>query len=278
MELRTFFPKLLGDLSIFQKPKPPCLQKSTNFYYNLGYWFLSLIVLVIAGFYTSYFSILLRPQPSIIHIHFTLMALWVMMLITQPFLIKFKKVYWHRLVGKISYVLVPLVLISSFLMIRFSYYRFISDLKQKIQNGSSTLTNSELLKEAAKFQALTFYYLLAFVIFYSLAVINRKKSFVHSRYMLATALVLLGPTVDRILFFVFHLKELPGGIPLESLAFFIADLILLLLLWKDYKNKRPTKTLLICLCISLVGQILNFTVPSTNAWTQLVSFLMRPAP
>ena len=95
--------------------------------------------------------------------------------------------------------------------------------------------------------------------------------------MLATALALLGPTVDRILFFVFNLSEFPFGIPIEAMAFFIADLILLLLLWKDYKNKRPTKTLLICLCISLAFQILYFTVPSTNVWKELVSFLMRPA-
>lgn len=254
------------------------MQKSTNFYYNLGYWFLSLIVLVFFGFNTTYFSIILQPQPSIIHIHFTLMVLWVLMLITQPFLIKYKKVYWHRFVGKISYVLVPVVLISAFLMIRFSYYRFISDTNQQLQKGSLTLTNNQVVAMAAKFQAIAFFYLFAFLIFYSLAVINRKKSFAHSRFMLATALALLGPTVDRILFFVFHLQELPGGIPIESMAFFIADLILVLLLLKDYRDKKPTKTLWTCLGIYVVAQIFYFTIPGSEVWTQLVVFLMRPAP
>lgn len=254
------------------------MQKSTNFYYNLGYWFLLLIALVFGGFYTSYFSIILKPQPSIIHIHFTLMAIWVVMLITQPFLIKYKKVYWHRLIGKISYVLVPLVLVSAFLMMRFSYYRFISDTNQQVQKGSLTLTNDQVLAMAAKFQAIGFFYLFAFLIFYSLAVINRKKSFAHSRFMLATALALLGPTVDRILFFVFHLQELPGGLPLESMAFFIADLILVLLLLKDYRDKKSTKTLWTCLGIYVVAQILYFTIPDTEVWTQFVGFSMRPAP
>jgi len=233
---------------------------------------------VFFGFNATYFSIIFQPQPSIIHIHFTLMVLWVMMLITQPFLIKYKKIYWHRLLGKISYVLVPLVLASGFLMIRFAYYRTLGDFNNQIAKGTLKLSNAEVLQRSAAAMALPFYYLLTFLLFYLLAVKNRKKTFIHSRFMLATSLALLGPTVDRILFFVCNLTELPFGIPLESMAFFIADLILLLLLWKDYKNKRPIKTLLICLCISVAAQILYFTVPSTNAWKQLVSFLMRPVP
>ncbi len=90
------------------------MQKSYNFYYNLGYWFLLLIVLVFAGFYTSYFAVFFKPTASIIHIHFTLMVLWIAMLITQPFLIKFRKRALHKKLGKISYVLVPLVLLSDF--------------------------------------------------------------------------------------------------------------------------------------------------------------------
>ena len=95
------------------------MQKSYNVYYNLGYWFLLLIVLVFMGFYTSYFSVFFQPKAPIIHIHFTLMVLWIAMLITQPFLIKYKRVAIHRMLGKISYVLVPLVSASAFLMIRF---------------------------------------------------------------------------------------------------------------------------------------------------------------
>jgi uncharacterized membrane protein len=98
------------------------MHKSYNVYYNLGYWFLLLIVLVFAGFYPSYFSTFFEPKSSILHIHFTLMTLWVAMLITQPFLIKYKKLAIHRMLGKISYVLVPLVLASAFFMIRYSYY------------------------------------------------------------------------------------------------------------------------------------------------------------
>jgi hypothetical protein len=100
------------------------MPKSYDVYRNLGYWFLLLIALVFAGFYTTYFSVFLQPKASIIHVHFTLMALWIAMLITQPFLIKYSKLAIHRMLGKTSYVLVPLALVSSFLMVRYSYYHF----------------------------------------------------------------------------------------------------------------------------------------------------------
>ena len=67
------------------------MKKTYNVYYNLGYWFLLLIVLVIGGFYTSYFQVFFEPTHPLIHLHFTLMAIWIAMLIVQPFLIKYKK-------------------------------------------------------------------------------------------------------------------------------------------------------------------------------------------
>jgi hypothetical protein len=254
------------------------MQKSYNIYYNLGYWFLLLILLVLAGFYSSYFLVFFQPSPLITHVHFTLMTLWIAMLIVQPFLIKYKKVAIHRKLGKVSYLLVPLVLVSGFLMIRLSYYRVLDDLHQKAAAGLNQFNNEQILKQAAAYEAIAFFWLLIFALFYSLAVINRRKSAAHARYMVAAALALLGPTVDRILIFNFKLEKLPGSIPIEFAAFFIADMVLALLLWKDYTDNRPTKTLLTCLLIYLIGQVLYYSVPGTNGWTNLVTFIMKPAP
>lgn len=65
--------------------------KSYALYPNLGYWFLLIILLVFGGFYHTYFSVFFKPKAIIIHVHFGLMAAWVVMLIVQPFLIKYKK-------------------------------------------------------------------------------------------------------------------------------------------------------------------------------------------
>lgn len=94
--------------------------------------------------------------------------------------------------------------------------------------------------------------------------------------MVASALTLLGPTVDRIFLFGFGLQFFPGAIPIETAAFFIADFILALLLYKDYKNGRPTKTLIICLAIFIIGQALYFYVLQTNWWQYFMALIMYP--
>jgi hypothetical protein len=253
------------------------MPKSYDVYRNLGYWFLLLPVLVFAGFYTTYFSRFLQPKASVIHVHFTLMALWIAMLITQPFLIKYRKLALHRMLGKTSYVLVPLVLLSAFVMVRSSYYQFI-ELNQTVAPGLNQLSKAQILQRAAAIEAIALFYVAWFILFYILAVANRRRTPIQARYMLATALTLLGPTVDRIMAFGFKLETLPGSIPIESVAFFIADAVLIALLLNDFRNKRPTNALWICLSIYLSGQVLFFTIPGTNWWQPFVTFIMKPEP
>src|SRR5688500_6184127 len=138
------------------------MQKTYNIYHNLGYWFLLLIVLIVPAFYTTYFTTLFHGHLPIIHIHFVLVMLWIAMLITQPFLIKFKKLSTHRLLGKVSYVLVPLLLISAFLMIRISYYRQIDIGHAQVAEGLNQRTNAQILQHAADFQAIAVFYVLWF--------------------------------------------------------------------------------------------------------------------
>src|SRR5665213_750883 len=122
---------------------------SIKFYNNLGYWFLLFIPLVFIGFYPTYFAIILKPMPSIFHVHFILMSIWVLMVIVQPFLIKFKKIAWHRRVGKLSYVVVPLAIFSGYLMMRYNYYTDISSFRQQVTNGSQQFSETQVMQQAA---------------------------------------------------------------------------------------------------------------------------------
>ncbi len=254
------------------------MKKSYNLYHNLGYWFLLFIVLVFAGFYHTYFSVLFQPVKPVIHIHFVLMAIWIVMLIVQPFLIKYKKPALHRLIGRISYVVVPLLLLTTFILIRNEYYDSISDLENRSIPGQGPLSHTEILKQAAAQQGLALFYFIWFFVFYLLAIKNKKKSPVHARYMLATSLSLLGPTVDRMIFFVFKMDKLPGSLPIELVAFCMADAVLAVLLLKDYRENRPVKTLLTALFIYIMGQALYFSLPGTPIWQIFIELIMRPTP
>ena len=249
------------------------MQPVNRMYYNLGYWFLILYPLSIIAFYNSYIGIILQPMVPIIHIHFILMILWMGMLVAQPFLIKYKKLSVHRAIGKVSYLLVPLVLLSSFLMMRFSHYRDIATLKSQAQKGLNDFSDVRILELAAEYRALPFIWFAWFVVFYILAIINRRKPTIHARFMLATGLALLGPIIDRI---IFNYAVFARGIRLETVAFILADLVLFYMLWRDYKSKKPIRTLRSALIIYIAGQLLYFTGADTYAWRQIVTILMKP--
>ncbi len=246
------------------------------YYHNLGYWFLFFIILVAAAFYTTYFNRIFEPTPAVIHIHFVLMALWLMMLIAQPFLIKYKKLKWHRLLGKVSYILVPLVLLTAFLLIRNEYYRNIEGLNQQVAKGLKQYSPAEILQQAAA-TPIGLFYFTWFLVFYLLAIKNRRKSPRHARYMLATALTLTGPTVDRIVGIHFKLETF-AGISTFFISFLIIDIVLALLLYLDYKNKRETKTLWTCLVVYAVGQLLYYIVPTFDWWSVVMKYIMMPVP
>lgn len=78
-------------------------------YKNLSLFFIAILVIVILGFFKTYFGLFpnFRNVTSIQHIHGSLFLLWFVMLIVQPILIRKRKYKWHRVIGKVSYFLVP---------------------------------------------------------------------------------------------------------------------------------------------------------------------------
>jgi hypothetical protein len=245
-------------------------------YYNSGYWFMLYIGLAAAGFYTTYFARLTEPMAFTIHLHFVLMALWLAMLIAQPFLIKYKQLKWHRLVGKGSYLLVPLLVATAFLLTRNEYYRNLSHLEVAVSSGKQLLTRAEMLQRASA-SPVALVYTVWFVVFYVLAIVNRHNANKHARYMMATALTLTGPTVDRILGIHFGIESI-GGISSFIISFLLIDLVLVWLLYLDYKHRRTTSALGISLLLYIAGQLFYFSCPFLSWWPDTIRVLMLPAP
>jgi len=243
-------------------------------YLNLGYWFLGLVALTIGGFYHSYFSIWSLSMPRIFHIHAFLMSLWIAMLIIQPILIKKKKFLWHRRIGKLSNFVVPMIVIAAYAMIRYGYANTITFLQAEVAGGKSFRTGEEIIREARAIMFLAVIYFLWFITFYILAIVNRRRPLAHAQYMIATALTLLGPTVDRIIFRVNGTPKIAGLIPIESFAFGLIILVLLLLLQYDHKKGYPKKTVSICLAIYIGGQIAHFFLPRTEFYQFLAGLLI----
>lgn len=183
-------------------------------YKYLGFFLIILIPLTFAGFYKSYFSQFSHFDKNIdiyVHLHAFIASVWILMLISQPLLILNKKYAIHRIIGKLSYLVFPL-LILSFIprMIRISQ-----------SDNSRTL-----------FFPLADCFLL--LLFYSLAIYNKKIRGIHMRYMIALAIVFLGPTIGRIG------PSLLGwnDVLTQFIQYSITFIILFSLILNDKRNKR----------------------------------------
>lgn len=156
-----------------------------------------LFILAHVGFYKTYishfpgFKDYVRPDGRqfhfywVMHFHGMMMIGWLLMLLIQPILILKGKVRVHRLVGRLSYVLAPLVLLTMYLVTRASLDRVVAP--------------EEQAAVVARRMALDVPLIIFFAILYILAIVYRHRTLLHSRYMCSTAFMLIGPPLSRAL-------------------------------------------------------------------------------
>lgn len=195
--------------------------------YHRSHWFFSIFFLaMVAAFWYTYIT-RISEQPSYrMHLHGLVMLVWCMLLILQPLFVHFKKLDWHRSTGKMSYGLVPLLIITTLDLLK---YR----LSEPSSMGSMDY----------HFAALVLNALIAFLVFYGLAVYHRKKPLIHGRYMLLSAFPMITPITDRLIFIFFpalvpHLPTIEGNPIAPVVGFTIADFMLMGLIWWDYRSHR----------------------------------------
>ena len=96
-------------------------------YRNSAIFAILLIAGIQWGFYKNYTSEFPNfiDKTTTIHVHGALLMTWMLLLIVQPLLIKTGRIHLHRTIGKVSYVLGPLIILFLFLIGKGSYWRSI---------------------------------------------------------------------------------------------------------------------------------------------------------
>jgi heme exporter protein D len=149
-----------------------------------GYYFIALLALAFAGFWKSYFSKFFNGTNNYnfyFHFHAAMMILWIIILIAQPVLIRKKKLEVHRIIGKFTYVLMPVMLISVLLI---------------MNSGMKAVAANELAFANVLFPVRDFFLL---SIFFTIGVIYRHNIQVHARAMIITGIVFIEPALFRFL-------------------------------------------------------------------------------
>jgi hypothetical protein len=138
------------------------------------------------------------------------------MLIVQPILIKRKQLGLHRQLGKMSYVLFPLMLLSICLVAH----------SRLDPNGGPM--ERQLIMPGKDIVLL--------LVAYCIAIVNRHKVQIHARAMVATGLVFIEPALVRFVYYAFqHEGQLGYFITIGVL--YTVFLGLIVIEWKQKKGR-----------------------------------------
>ncbi len=227
---------------------------SKALYQKSGFWFLLFFAFALLAFWSSYYTILGKPMSFYVHFHGLLMTVWCLMLIGQAFLIRRRKYEIHSWVGKASYLIFPLLILSTILLIH-------ATVKKDAQVSFGTYYSMALMVNAT----------VVLVLIYSLGIYFRKDRLTHARYMVCTIFPMFTPITDRIIYkYINGLVEFApkiNGFPVVPFfGFLLADLIVIGLAVWDWKAHRRKDVFLIVLGLLLVYHISLFTFYQIPAW------------
>lgn len=215
-----------------------------------GYWFIGFLVLALMAFWPRYLSLLPSRIDIYTHVHAALMTMWCGLLIAQPFLIRGGRRAWHRLLGRASYGLVPALIVTWLLMIHVR---------------AAALPDDVFEREG------TFFYLpvqaaVLFVAAWGMAIVRRRTTPLHARYMVCTALGALDAVTGRLLFY--SLPPLSNVLLYSAMSFAVTDAILLGLYVIDRSPHRRAFAHMLLLFVPV--HLFFFTGAQTAVWLDIV--------
>ncbi len=189
-------------------------------YRNAVFYFLGLLLILVGGFWSSYFSKLGGDISFGQHFHAISMLLWMFLLIAQAWFIRSGRRPVHRTVGKLSFLLAPAVIVSGAIVTLDNIAR------KEIPYSQSDLSIFWF----------SFFLVIMFALVYSLAIYHRKNMHLHQRYMASTALVFLVPGLARLFGRVGNSLEI--WTPDFSQTMWIPGIIALIMIFDDYRKGK----------------------------------------
>jgi hypothetical protein len=209
------------------------MEKSLQNY--IGFFFIAILVITLLGFYPSYFAHFpaFEGFTWAFHFHAFVATLWIVMLITQAFLIRAKRHDLHRKVAKASYIVIPLVLFSFYLMAKASYFKNIN---------VNHLSEADALAGLSKSGLRDILYL---AILYTLGILYKHRTPWHMRFFTCTGLMILGPGLGRFAFR--HFSPEAAGLTMAVFLLFIPIIWLIV----DIIKKKSPVPLLVFIAISI---------------------------
>ncbi len=221
------------------------------------WWFAVLLITTVPAFWPSYFAApAFKGDFLHVHLHGIAMFAWVVLLVAQAGLIRVGRRALHRALGKVSFALVPVIVVSTLLL---AHYRV-----RQAAPGAETLY----------FFYVQLALLVVFLAAYGMAMARRRDPPLHMRYIVVSALALADPIFARLLAIVFGVEP-----PLMQLITYSAVMAILAFLWWRDRGTRFRRAFGMMLALFVAVALPTFFVPQTAAWREFaMAFGRLPLP
>jgi hypothetical protein len=225
------------------------MEKSYDFWIRFNL-FLFLLTLVGFGFTYLKFAPHFDGFPWFVHIHFSAFFLWFTVLVLQPYLIKAGRRGLHRTLGKFSYGLMFVLILTILIMVRWQ----VQEKWDSSQEAASLGAFVGILDA------------ISLVVYFSIAMWNWRNVRWHVAFILACSLVIFNPGLARVCNAVVPGSGLPAAV---LLPFLVAGGILIYEKRRKGRKVRSSPYFLFLVFWS-IEIVLLLTVAGSAGWRQLV--------
>ena len=224
-----------------------------NPFRNVYIYFALLVPVTIFGFWRTFFAILGNLPDKVTpltHVHALLMMLWLLMLVVQAWFIRTKRFRPHQWVGRSSYVIAPLVILSGLAALH--------------QEFNRTPPQGVSIEEIFRLDVLAFGMLLAFGITWGLAIVYRRQTPLHVRFMISTAFAVATAIVFRIFYFWVPGCDTDHAAVAGNWA--VLSLLLLVLIAMDWRRGVKRSPFWVVTLVLGVMHLGYWTFAKTDGW------------
>lgn len=235
----------------------------------------SFIAIVLAGFVPSSLTKIAAvqagerpPFPLVMHMHAVLMGSFLLLLLTQTWLMATGRNRYHMRLGLLSIVIAPAIVIVGFLLIDTSYHATWDALQSVPPEAREKLEQRLLATENVKLLQLRIGIL--FPLFLAIALGARgRNAGLHKRMMILATAMALPAGIDRI-------PWIPHTMPASPVSPDLYTLLAIspMFLWDVFRNRRVHPAYMIWLAINVPFAIAVHVLWDTPWWHATVRQMM----
>ncbi|MBO9557782.1 MAG: hypothetical protein J7515_04240 [Caulobacter sp.] len=208
------------------------------------------------------------PFPPVLHVHAALMGSYMLVLLTQTWLVATGRVAQHRVLGSIGAVLAAALVMAGFVLVPTMYHQVYAGAQAAPPPAKAQMAQVVGIVENIMLLQLRIGFLFAILVFLGVAARQKDPGF-HKRMMILSIAAALPAAFDRITWIP---TTLPGG-PLSS-DLYVLLAIAPMFLWDLFRNRRVHRAYWVWLAVAAPFTIAVHTLWGTPFWHATAKRLM----